>query len=128
MKHLRVRKRVIRMIFCIPCIALLLYFGIAGIFFPKYRVYIKEGWQCFIDKLRGNKCSVSFDNRMRLALSTWLTKHGMSKAGRFFYNERNFSIVLTVITIVGTVVSVYLFVLMVNFWINPPCSADICGI
>ena len=117
------------MIFCIPCLGLLLYFGIMSIFFPRYRIYIKEGWHCFIDKLKGNKCSVSFDNRMRLAISTWLTKYGMPKAGRFFYNKRNFNTILTIITIAGTVVSIYLFFLMIDFWFfNPPCSADTCSI
>lgn len=112
------------MIFCIPCLALISYFLILGIFFPKYRVYIKDGWKCFLDKLLGKKCSVSFDNRMRLAFSMWLTKKGSAKLGRFFYNERNFNITLTVLTIALTIVSIYLSILLVKFWISPPCSPE----
>ena len=62
-----------------------------SIFFPKYRRYIREGWRCFTDKLRGKKCSVSFDNRMRMAFSMWLAKRGLVRAGKFFSIERNFN-------------------------------------
>lgn len=112
--------------FCIPCLILILYFAIAGIFFPKYRGYIKEGWKCFLDKLRGKRCSISFDNRMRLALSMWLSKRNMSRLGKFFYNERNFKITLTVIGIAFTIISVYLFILLINFLISPPCPGYVC--
>ncbi len=116
------------MILCLPCLALLMYFAIAGIFFPKYRSYVKEGWRCFVDKLLGKKCSVSFDNRMRLALSSWFTSHGMERAGRFFYNERNFNITLTLIVILSTIISIYLFFIFMNFMASPPCSETTCGI
>ena len=117
------------MILCIPCLGLLLYFIILGVFFPKYRTYVKEGWKCFLDKILARKCSISFDSRIRLALSMWLTKKGSVRLGRFFYNERNFNITLTVITIVLTIVSIYLSILMVQFWVSPPCSADsVCSV
>jgi len=115
-------------IFCIPCLVLLAYFGIAGIFFPRYRNYIKEGWRCFLDKLKGSKCSVSFDNRMRLALSMWFTERNMPRLGRFFHNKRNFEITFIVIGVVSTIVSIYLFILLINFLIFPPCVGDVCGI
>lgn len=113
---------------CIPCLALVLYFAIAGIFFPKYRTYIAEGWKCFLDKLMGKKCSVSFDNRMRLALSTWLAKKGMIKLGTFLHNERNFNVTLTAVAIIFTVVSVYLFILLMHFSISPPCGNGTCSV
>jgi hypothetical protein len=117
------------MIFCIPCLALLLYFVIAGIFFPRYRIYVKEGLRCFLDKLSGKKCSISFDNRMRLALSVWLTKRGMAKLGRFFYNKKNFDLVLTIIIVILTLISIYLFILWIQFLINPPCGVeDTCSL
>lgn len=112
------------MLFCIPCLALLIYFGIMSIFVPKYRVYLKEGWRCFIDKLKGKKCSVSFDNRMRMALSAWLTRRGMVRAGKFMHNERNFSTVLTLFVVATTILSIYLAILYVHFYFNPPCPAD----
>lgn len=114
--------------FCVPCIALILYFAVACIFFPKYRIYLKEGWSCFFDKLKGKHCSIAFDNRMRLAFSTWLTKKGMVKLGRFFYNKRNFNITLTVATIVLTIVSVYLFILLIQFSIHSPCENGSCSV
>lgn len=115
-------------IFCIPCLALLVYFAVAGIFFPRYRTYIREGWGCFLDKLKGKKCSVSFDNRMRLALSTWLTRRGMVGLGKFLYNKRNFDMTLIIVAVASTIVSIYLFILLVQFWIYPPCGPDTCSI
>ena len=109
-------------LFCIPCLALLIYFGVASIFFPKYRVYIREGWRCFMDKLRGKKCSVSFDNRMRMALSAWLTRHRMVRLGRFFNSERNFNWFLIIATVVSTLATIYLILLFIHFQINPPCD------
>lgn len=117
------------MIFCIPCLALLLYFLIMGIFFPRYRGYLRESWICFLDKLRGKKCSISFDSRMRLSFSIWLTKKGMVRLGRFFYKKKNFDIVLSILIIVITIVSIYLFVLWIQYLINPPCDVgDSCAI
>lgn len=93
-----------------------------GLFFPRYKLYIKEGWRCFLDKLRGEECSTSFDNRMRLSFSVWLTKIGMTGLGRFFYKKKNFDVVLSVLIIVITIVSIYLFVLWIQYLINPPCE------
>ena len=114
--------------FCIPCVILVLYFLVAGIFFPRYRVYIKEGWCCFLDKLRGKKCSVSFDNRMRLSFSVWLTEKNMPRMGRFFYDERNFRIAFTALGIAFTIISIFLFIVLMNFLANPPCVSDVCSI
>jgi len=115
-------------LFCIPCLVILAYFGIAGIFFPRYRNYIKEGWRCFLDKLKRRKCSASFDNRMRLALSMWFTERKMPSVGRFFNNKRNFETTLIIVGVVSTIVSIYLFYLLINYLISPPCVDDVCVI
>ena len=116
-------------LFCIPCLVLLGYFAVASIFVPRYRGYIKEGWRCFIDKLTGKKCSVSFDNRMRLAVSMWFTKRRMPRIGKFLQNKRNFDTTLIVIGIVSTIVSIYLFALLITFLIHSPCDVgDTCAI
>src|SRR4030042_2407171 len=90
---------------CIPCLVLVLYFLIAAIFFPRYRHYISEAWKCFSDKLKGKKCSFSFDNKMRLALSMWFAKHNMNKLGKFFYSQKNFNVTFTILGIVFMIVS-----------------------
>ena len=115
-------------IFCIPCLVLLAYFGIMGIFFPKYRNYIKEGWRCFIDKLKGKKCSVSFDNRMRLAVSMWFTERKMPSIGKFLHNKRNFEMTLIIIGVVTTILSIYLLIVFINYLIYPPCENDVCSV
>ncbi|MBN2330563.1 MAG: hypothetical protein JXC85_02000 [Candidatus Aenigmarchaeota archaeon] len=116
-------------LFCIPCLALVAYFAIASIFFPKYRVYLKEGWLCFMDKIRGKRCSVSFDNRMRIAFSAWLTRKGMVRIGRFLHDRRNFNYTLSAIMIISTVISIYLLALLVQFWLYPPCdTGSVCTV
>ena len=107
---------------CIPCLVLLIYFLILGIFFPKYRKYIHDAWDCFYKKLTGKKCSISFDNRMRIALSMWLSKNRMPKLGKFLYNKKNFDYVLMVIGIIFTILSIWLFIVFIEFLINPPCD------
>ena len=114
--------------FCIPCVVLLVYFLVAGIFFPRYRLYIRDGWRCFLDKLRGRKCSVSFDNRMRLAFAMWFTERGMIRLGRFFSNERNFKTTFTILGVLFTILSIYLFFVLMNFLAEPPCVDDVCAI
>jgi len=106
---------------------LLLYFAIASIFVPRYRVYIKEGWRCFMDKLRGKNCSVSFDNRMRLKISAWFSRKGMTRIGKFLYIKRNFDLTLIIIGVGTTVLSIYLMILFIQFMIHPPCTVDTCG-
>ena len=115
-------------LFCLPCLTLLAYFIIAGIFFPQYRGYVKDGWGCFVDKLKGRKCSASFDNRMRLAFSMWLTKHRMSRLGKFFYSERNFKLTFTILGITFTILSIYLSIIFIQYLINPPCTDNVCAI
>lgn len=67
---------------------------------------------------------MSFDNKMRVALAMWLSRHGMVRLGRFFHSERNFKWSLTVLGVVITIVSLYLFVLLVQFiFIQSPCDA-----
>lgn len=84
------------------------YFLIASIFVPRYRSYIKEGWHCFIDKLRGKNCSVSFDNN-----ETSLIGSGLQK--KVCPELENFS------TTKETYISILWFV-------KPPCAAETCGI
>lgn len=113
---------------CIPCLALLLYFAIVGAFVPRYRVYIGEAWKCFIDKLKGKKCSVSFDNKARLALSTWFAKRNMNKTAKFLYNKRNFDTTLIIAIIAFSVVSTWLSILLIKFLIHSPCAGKACEI
>jgi hypothetical protein len=115
-------------LFCVPCLILVAYFGVASIFIPRYRDYIKDGWRCFTDKLKNKKCSVSFDNRMRLALSMWFTERKMPSVGRFLQNKRNFEMTLIVIGVVTTIFSIYLFILFINYLLYPPCVDDMCAI
>lgn len=64
---------------------------------------------------------------MRLALSMWFTKRGMPSAGRFFHNKKNFDMTLIIIGVVTTIISIYLFVVLIDYlFFNPPCVDDVC--
>lgn len=115
------------MIFCIPCLMLILYFLILSIFIPRYRPYIKAGWKCFKDKIRGNKCNLTFDGLRRRDLSYWLLSKDMNRLGVFIGKERNFNIVLILIFIIFTLLSSYLFWLLIKFlFIASPCDVGKC--
>ena len=114
-------------IFCLPCLVLVAYFAVASIFIPRYRSYIRHGWRCFSDKLRGKQCSVSFDNRMRLAVSEWFTRKGMPGIGKFLYKKKNFDWTLIIIGVSTTLLTIYLAYVGVQFWFEPPCTEQTCG-
>jgi len=108
---------------CIPCLTLILYFLIVSLFVPRYRIYIKDAWRCFIDKLRGRKCPVSFDKKMHQAFVMWLTRKNKVGMARFFNNKRNFDITLGIVLIVFTIASTWLFWLLIKFlFIKSPCD------
>lgn len=108
---------------CIPCLALVLYFLILSIFIPKYRLYIKEAWMCFMDKLRGRKCPVSYDKKMHEAFVMWLAKKNKVGAAKFFQKKRNFDILLITGMIVISIITTYLFFLLVKFLlVGSPCD------
>ena len=114
---------------CIPCLLLIAYFAVMGAFVPKYRVYCKEAVTCFMDKLKGRKCSISFDERMRLKFSGWLADKNFVRAARFFSNKRNFNITFSIIFIIVTIVSTYLFILLVEYlFIQSPCDNGACEV
>lgn len=111
---------------CIPCIALLLYFLVLGIFMPRYRTYVKDAWRCFLDKLRGKKCSVSFDNKMHHAFLLWLVKHNKMKLARFFHKKRNFDVFLGILLIALTILTTWLAWLLYKFlFIKSPCEGSV---
>ena len=112
-------------LFCIPCLALILYFLIISLFVPRYRVYIREAWICFVEKLRGRKCPVSFDKKIHHAFVMWLTKKNKLGMARFFSKKRNFDIWLTILLIVLTILSSWLFWLLIKFlFIKSPCAGS----
>jgi len=113
-------------LFCLPCIALVLYFLVVSIFVPRYRVYIKEAWRCFLDKLKGKKCSISFDERMHKAFVMWLARHNKLGMARYFSSKKKFDFWLGFSVIIFTVVSTWLLWLLIKFVIlgKSPCAGN----
>ena len=110
---------------CIPCLALLIYFLILSIFIPRYRTYLKEAWGCFIDKLRGRKCPVSFDKKMHQAFIMWLAKKNKVKLAKYFSDKKKFDLWLMVFLIVFSIISTILFIFLIKFlFIKSPCEGN----
>lgn len=108
---------------CIPCLTLLLYFAILSIFIPKYRVFLADAWRCFIDKLRGRKCPVSFDKKMHQAVVMWLARKNKVGLARYFSDKKKFDWWVIILFIIFSIVSTYLFILLVKFlFIKSPCE------
>lgn len=56
------------------CLIGLVVFGILGIFSAKYRELAKEAFACAFDMVRLRPCTTGFDNKMKMKLSTSLSK------------------------------------------------------
>lgn len=112
------------MIFCIPCSMLLIIFGIIGLFFPKYRPFVKEAWKCFVNKLMMRKCEASFDTKVKASLVAYFMKRGNMKMAKFV--NKYFNIIVTIFGIIIVVVSIYLTYLFVKWIIlgQSPCTAE----
>ena len=119
------RKRGLKMvlfIFCIPCLALLIYFCIVAIFVPSKRPYVALAWHCFTRKLLMRPCEVSFDEQMKAATTAWFIKHNHNKTARFI--NQHFSDILTaifIISLVLTIISIY-FAWQWWFLAKSPCE------
>lgn len=111
---------------CIPCLTLLLYFGILSIFIPKYRLFLADAWRCFIDKLRGRKCPVSFDKKMHQAFIMWLARKNKVGMAKYFSDKKKFDWWVISLFIMFSIVSTYLFILLMKFlFIKSPCEGAI---
>lgn len=111
-------------IFCIPCLLLLLYFGILAIFVPSKRHYVKDAWHCFTRKLLMRPCDVEFDKQMKARFSAWLAAKGHPRAGAFVF--KHFETMMTVLFAILFIVSIYATYLFWE-WIvvgNKPCAPD----
>jgi hypothetical protein len=117
-------------IFCVPCLSLILYFLILGIFFPSKRKFIKDAINCFWKKVKGKYCPDSFDDLTHKRFVMWLSEKNFDGLARFFVNKRNFDLVLVLSSVIFIIIDIWLFILLLNWiFIKSPCEiGSICRI
>lgn len=111
------------MIFCIPCLGLLLYYAILAIFFPKYRKEVKLAFDCFWRKLTLRPCLQGFDQKMKNKATAKLMKYS-PRLAKFVHNY--FDIIMTIFTILTIVSIIYALYLGIHWFIlyNSPCAGS----
>jgi len=111
--------------FCLPCLFLIFYFIILGIFIPSKRKFIKDAIKCFWNKLTLQHCTDSFDMLMHIEFTMWLSENNYIYLSKFFKKKRNFDIFIIIIGFVFTVINILLFYLLYRFlFIKSPCNIE----
>ena len=115
--------------FCLPCLTLILYFVILGIFMPSKRQFIKGAILCFWRKLTLHKCTDAFDILMHTRFVMWIAGKNRMSLSKFFKKKRNFDIALAILGLVFMVLNTVLFYLLYRFlFIKSPCNEGACQI
>lgn len=113
------------MILCLPCLALLLYFGFLGIFIPRYRKNVRLAFDCFWRKLLLRPCEQSFDQRIKSKVVAKLLRY--PRVAKWV--NRNFENLLTISMILFFISLGYLIFYAYHIFSAPkpcPSSVDIC--
>ncbi len=113
------------------CFMALIIFAILAVFSAKYRAYFKEALDCVARKATLRKCTTSFDKKMKIKVTSKLSKRNKS-LGKFVY--KNFDIItwtITIVSIIIMILSLYFGVLGVYNWYaygncNGPDSTELC--
>lgn len=109
---------------------LLLIFAIISIFFPKYRSFVKEAWQCFVNKLLMKKCEASFDTRIKASLVAYFIQRGKIKTAKFV--NKYFNVLITLAGVALIAISILLFYLFIEWIIlgHSPCieNGTVCKV
>ncbi|MBU0635796.1 DsbA family protein [Candidatus Micrarchaeota archaeon] len=101
------------------CIVALIVFGIMGIFSASHRKMAKEAFGCVFRVVTLRKCESSFDQKMKVRISTGLLKRNKRLGGFVF---KHFEIISWIMVII-TVVSLALIVLgFYNFLVFGNCD------
>jgi len=111
------------MFFCLPCLTLIIYFTIVGIFIPSKRAFIKEAIKCFWKKLTLQHCTDSFDDLVHKRFVMWLLDR-KPRLAKFFGKKIRFDLFLSFTAVIFTIVNVLLLVLLYKWlFIKSPCEA-----
>ena len=111
------------MIFCLPCLSLIIYFVVIGIFFRTKRRFIKEATICFWKKITHQRCTDAFDDLMHKQFVMWLMNRSEVLA-RKFKDKRLFDVTLVVIATIFSLINTLILILLYRWlFIQSPCDA-----
>ena len=105
------------------CFIALFVFAILGLFSAKYRSYFFEASDCVFRKMTLRKCTTSFDNKMKMKITTKISKVNKSLAGFIFKHFDLLSWILTIIMLISLIWTAYLaFFGLYNFFLYGNCD------
>jgi len=111
------------MIFCLPCLSLIIYFAVIGIFFPSKRHLIKKAIKCFWKKITRQHCTDAFDDLVHKQFVMWLMDRNKFLAKKF-KDKRLFDVAIVFTAIAFTTINILLLVLLYKWlFIKSPCNA-----
>ena len=103
------------------CIIALVVFGIMGIFSASHRQLAKEAFSCVFRRITLRKCETSFDQKMKMKISTKLLKRSPT-AGKFVFRHfEAISWAMTLLLVVSLVFSVWG---LYNFFAFGNCNGE----
>jgi hypothetical protein len=86
------------------CFIALIVFAVLAVFSAKYRAYFKEALDCVFRKATLRKCTTSFDKKMKMKVTSKISKKAPG-LGRFVF--KNFDVLSWIITIVSIIIMIW---------------------
>ena len=113
------------------CFIALFVFGVLAIFSAKYRVYFKEASDCVFRRMTLRKCTTSFDKKMKVKISSRISKRNKKFGGFVFKHFEALSWIMTIAMILSLIWTAYAgFLGLYNFYwfgnCNGPNSPELC--
>jgi len=113
------------------CFIAWIVFAVLGIFSARYRSYFFEATDCLFRKMTLRKCTTSFDQKMKMKVSTKLAALNKGLGAFVFKNFDLISWVFTIIMIVSLAWSAYATVDGIYNWVAygncyGPDSTQLC--
>jgi len=110
----------------------LVVFAVLGLISAKYRGYFFEAADCVFRKVTLRKCNTSFDQKMKMKISTKVTAVNKPLGGFVFKHFEVLSWIMTILMIVSLAYSGYVGFMGAYNWImyqncNGPNSTEFCA-
>ncbi|MFA5931396.1 MAG: hypothetical protein WC821_03725 [archaeon] len=99
------------------CIIALVVFAILGLISAKYRAYFFEALDCVFKKATLRKCTTSFDKKMKMKITTRLSKLNSSLGRTVFKHFETISWIFTILMIASMIWSAYVGFMGVYNWV-----------
>ncbi|MEK6958576.1 MAG: hypothetical protein AABW59_00875 [archaeon] len=114
------------------CLIALLVFAVLGLFSVKFRGYFFEAADCVFRKVTLRKCNTSFDQKMKMKISTRVTSVNKPLGGFVFKHFEVLSWIMTILMILSLAYSGYVGLMGAYNWVmyqncNGPNSTEFCA-